>query len=68
MTQYGVSQVGSTLSIMRNEDFRTVWHKKLFMKSWYNSKNYCGFLFVIFDVLISSDNKYVDSFCKQHAQ
>ena len=43
MTQNWVSQKESSLGGIQNEDFGKVWNKKLFMKSWYNSKNLCEY-------------------------
>ena len=43
MTQNWVNQVVSSLGSIENKDFGTVWYKQLFMKSWYNSKNFCEY-------------------------
>ena len=43
MTQSWVNQVVGNLCSMSNKDFRTVWHKKLFMTSWHNSKTLCEY-------------------------
>ena len=48
---------------MQNEDFRTAWHRTVFMKSWYNSKNFFGILLILVcgflcqAVLITPDQK-----------
>ena len=39
MDEYWVSKVLNSLTSMSNEDFKTLLHKKLFMKNWYNSIN-----------------------------
>ena len=41
MTQDWISQVVSNLSSMHNEIIDTVLHRKLLIKSWYNSKYNC---------------------------
>ena len=52
MTQNWVSQVLSNLGSMWNVDFGTVWHRNVFMKSWYNSKSLCEyFWFFVCDFL-----------------
>ena len=41
MTQNWVNQVVTSLCSLNNNNIDLVWHKKLLIKSWYNSKNLC---------------------------
>ena len=43
MIKYWVRQVVRSLGTMYNKNIDRVWHRKLWIKSWYNSKNLCEY-------------------------
>ena len=61
MTKTWFSQVVSSFDSIHNRNFDTVCHRKLLIKSWYNSKNLCEycrfFLFDFFDLNCANNSR-----------